>query len=282
MVAVAEVVAAFACALFNQFGAVNRFGVHSHEGGHAVAAVNVECLSHRTKAMSGVNVAAVVLVVAQTPTQFIVFAVFPIGIPEWGEVVDVGTLHANDFAEHAVLSHVEGGHFKPVVAAVFKNHAVQTVLFAEVDEFPALVEVHSRRHFDGNVLAVFKSAFGNREVVVPVGADVNEVDVGTFAHLNVAIFATVDFGFGHSLLGEVFLARFGTFFFVVAQCHCLSAGNIGEAFNGAGTAHAKSGKAYAHHFELWCGEVNNVLLTFGTNRGVGYDGVAAPVPTGVA
>ena len=193
----------------------------------------------------------------------------------------VGALSADNLAEYSLLSHVQGGHFKPVVAAVLQNHAVQAVLLAKVDEFPALVEVHSRRHFYCHVLAVLEGALSYREVVIPVGADVYKVDVAASAHIHVAIFAAIDCSLRQTLVGEIFLAFFGTAFLVVAQSHGVSARNMGKAVYGVRSAHTQASKAHAHYRQLRCCKVDDVLLTLWALRHIGHDSVATPVPASV-
>ena len=100
--------------------------------------------------------------------------------------MNVGTLGADNLTKHTVLGHVEGVHFKPVVAAVFEYHAVLAGLFRKVDEVPALFEVHGRGHFDGGVLAILHSELGYGEVVIPVGCYIYDVDVVALAEFLVA------------------------------------------------------------------------------------------------
>ena len=69
VVAVAEVVARLASFLLNEFLTVYALRVHGNECCHAVAAVDVEGLSDRAEAVSGVNVTAVFAVVFQAPAE---------------------------------------------------------------------------------------------------------------------------------------------------------------------------------------------------------------------
>ena len=48
-----------------------------------------------------------------------------------------------------------------------------------VDKLPAFVEILSGRHFDCHVFALFHSVDSHRHMVVPIGADIYEIDVGT-------------------------------------------------------------------------------------------------------
>ena len=93
--------------------------------------MDIQSLCHRAQSVCCIHVTTVLLVVLHTPSQLLGIAavgVLPIGIPEGQKVVDVGTLGAYDFAEYAVLCHVESGHLIPVIAAVLQNHAVHACL----------------------------------------------------------------------------------------------------------------------------------------------------------
>ncbi|CDF23021.1 uncharacterized protein BN736_00910 [Prevotella sp. CAG:617] len=281
VVTVAEVGAFFTSSFFYVSRSVNGFGIHGYEGLHAVAAVDVKSLSNGAKAVSCINVTTVFLVVAHTPSEFVVLTVLPVVRPEVVEVVDVSTLCAEHFAEYAVLSHVQGVHFKPVVAAVLQNHAVLAGLFAQVDELPALVKVHGRRYFDGGVFTVLQSAFGYREVVFPVGSDVYEVDVFAFANFLVSLFTVVDVCRWKTGFTQELLAAFGTRFLVVAEGYNLYTGDVSEALYSTGTTHTQTyeGNAYAFHFRS--GQVQSVFLSGRAFRRVNYDGSFVPMPFGV-
>ena len=192
VVTIAEFLALLAGFLFYIFLAVEALGIHGYERSHAVTTVNVESLSNGAKAVGSVNVTTVFHVVLHTPAEFTgvrTIGVLPVVIPEVVEVVDVSTLCADYFTEHTVLCHVEGIHFEPVVAAVFKNHTVLAVLFRKVDEVPALLQVHSRRYFDSSVLAIFKGALSHGYVVIPVGSYINKVNVAALAEFFITLFA---------------------------------------------------------------------------------------------
>ena len=181
VVAVAEFIARFAGCFFYQCFSVYRFCIHCYQGSHTVTTVNIQCLSYRAKTVSSVYVATVFFVVTQAPSQFVFFSVFPVVRPEIIQVVDVSSLCTEYFSEYSLLCHVQGVHFEPVIAAVFQNHAVLASSFRQVDKFPALFQIHSRRNFDGYVLSMLHGILGNREVVIPVGCNVYQVNVFAFA-----------------------------------------------------------------------------------------------------
>ena len=167
--------------------------------------------------------------------------------------MDVGTLSTQHFAEDTVLSHIEGTQFEPVVAAVLKNHTMLAGLLGKVDELPALFEIHSRRNLDGCVLAILESTLGNREMVVPIGSNVNKVNVGTLAEFLITLLAAVDECRGQTCLAQIFLAGFGTTSLIVAQSNNLSARNVSETSYGTRTAHTKTYECYTNNIHLGYG-----------------------------
>ena len=122
---------------------MNRLCIHSNERHHTIATVNVECLSHGTKAMGCIDITSVIFVVTHTPSELVILVFLPIVRPEVIQIMDICTLRTENLAEDALLSHVQGVHLKPVIAAVFKNHAVLARFFAQVDKIPALLQIHS-------------------------------------------------------------------------------------------------------------------------------------------
>ena len=280
VVAVAILLAGLASLLLHILLAVYGLGVHGYEGGEAVAAVDVEALCHGAKAVGGIDVAAVLLVVLHTPAELVgvIVGVGPVVAPEVVEVVDVGTFCADNFTEYAGLRHFEGAEFVVVVAAVFENHTVLASLLREVDEVPALLKVHGRGHFDGGVLAVLEGALSNGEMVVPVGCYVNEVDVGTLAEFLIAVLAKVDVCGGKAYLLHVALAGFGTTLLIVAESNNLHTGDVAEAVDGTGTAHTETYEGHANGLNFLSLEAKHVLLASGTSRGVDYDCTLLPMP----
>ena len=177
-----------------------------------------------------------------------------------------------------MLCHVQSAHFKPVVAAVFENHAVFLHLLRKVNELPAFFEVHCRRHFVSNVLAVLQCAFSNGEVVCPVGCDVNEVDVRASAEFLIAVFARIDGCGGKSSLAELFVLCNGASFNEVAECNDFNARENAEIVDSTRAAHTETNEADAYGFVLWQLEAENVLLTSGACRSFNYDGTLVPMP----
>ena len=146
VVAVAELLALLAGLVLYPLLTYETLGVHGDECGEAVATVNVEALGYRAEAVSSVYVATVLHVILHAPVEvvlIVVVGIFPVVVPEPLEAVDVGALGADNLTEYAVLSHRKSVHLIVVVAAVLEDEAVETCLLSEVDELPALLEVHS-------------------------------------------------------------------------------------------------------------------------------------------
>ena len=271
MVAVAEFLV-LARAVFHQLTAIERLGVHCHERFHAVATVNVEHLSHRAESVRGIDVATEFLVVVESPAEFVILACLPVIIPELREFVAIGTHRVDDFAEKPLLSHVERVEFEEIVAAILKNHAVQTLLFREVDELPDFVHVHRRRHFNRHVLTAQQRLFRHEEVVNPVGGDINHVDVVALAKFLVAVFARIDVGRRHRSLFQILLTAFGAFFHIVAESHDLNARNVRPTLHCARSAHTQTDECHAHHVHFRRDESEGGFLSGRHRRNFRHDG----------
>ena len=183
----------------------------------------------------------------------------------------IGSLHVDDLAKESLLRHVQRVQLEKVVAAVFENHAVQSLLLRHVDELPDFVHIHGRGHLDGHVLAVFHRLASHEEVVDPVGGDIDHVDVCALAEFLVAVFARIDFGRWHRSLLQVFLAGFGSLGFVVAESLDFDARDVGPALHGTRSAHTQSDEGHAHHVHLRRHHAEGCLLSGGHGRHFGHD-----------
>ncbi len=218
MVAITELLAWLACYLLDIFLTVNALCVHCHKSGETIATMDVESLSHRAETVGSIDVTTIVAVVDHTPTEVCwVVRVLPIVLPERIEIVDISTFCTQNLSEYTLLSHIQGGHLIPVVAAVLEHFAMETLTLGEVDEFPALLKVHCSRYLDSNILAMLESIFCYREMVVPVGSDINEVDVLALTEFLVAIFATIHCCRWEVTVAQKFLAGFCVLLVVVAE-----------------------------------------------------------------
>ena len=254
MVAVAVLLALLAALLGNPILTYERFCIHCNQCSEAVATVDVQTLSHRTQAVSRINVTTVLHVVLHAPVQIVlvvIIRVFPVSIPEVFQAVDVGALGTDDVAEYAVLSHCQGVHLVIVVAAVFQDEAMLAGLLTHVDQAPALVQVHGTRHLDGSMLAVFHGTLSHWEMVVPVGSDVNQVDVWALAQFLVTLFSAVDGSRFQALLAQEFLRFLSALLLVIAKSHDFNTRNVAESHHRPWSTHTESHESHAHGLQFW-------------------------------
>ena len=259
---------------------MRALGVHCNQRRETVATMDIHSKSNGAKAVSGINITTILLVIFQTPMQILYVAairILPVIGPEVVEVVDVSTLATQHFSEDAVLRHVERVEFIPVVAAVLENHAVEARLLREVDEFPALLKVHGRRHLDSRVLAIQKGALGNGEMVIPVGGHIHEVYIGTLAKLLVAFLATIDVCWRKSSLAEILLTSLSTSLFIITKGNNLSAWNVSETSYSTRSTHAQTDKANADCCHLRSRKSENILLSCRTSRCINNESSLVPM-----
>ena len=158
--------------------------------------------------------------------------------------MDISTLGTYYLAKESLLSHVQGTHLIIVVAAVLQHHTMYAVLLAQVYEFPTLFQVHGAGHLDGCMLAVFHSAFGDGEMMVPVCSYVYQVNVIALAHIHVSCFSAVYVGRGQPRFPQVFLRISGTGLLIIAEGYYLHTGYVAIPLHRPGATTAKSGKSY--------------------------------------
>ena len=91
------------------------------------------------------------------------------------QVVQVTALRVEDLAEHALLGHVVDHHLHPVVVAVLHQHAMLLELLGRLDNRPAVLEGHRRRHLGRGVLPVLHRGQHDRHVPFPRRRVVDEV-----------------------------------------------------------------------------------------------------------
>ena len=253
--------------LLGDFLAIVGGRTHGYEGLHAVATVDVESLAERSEAVGGVDVTGMALVELQTP----VLVVF---VPERFQIVDIGTFAVDEFAKEALLGHVEGGQLEEVVTAVFEHHAVALGLFGHVDKLPALRNGGGGRHFHGNMFALLHGVDGHRDVHLPVGADVDEVDVVALAEFHPSFTSGIGNGAGQAFLfKDVGLDFLDTVGLNVAQGDNSHAIDVGHTVDGIGTAHTEADEADADVLDGIDGELEEAFLSFGTLWFVKYNGV---------
>ncbi len=60
--------------------------------------------------------------------------------------MDVGPFTMDNFTEHSLLCHVEGGYLEKVVIAVFKLHTMSAGLLRSVHQLPAFIDRECSRY----------------------------------------------------------------------------------------------------------------------------------------
>ncbi|CDD19977.1 uncharacterized protein BN769_02292 [Prevotella sp. CAG:732] len=245
--------------------------------------MDVESLGYRTETMGGIEVATILLIIFQSPTELVRIGaiwILPIVIPEIIEIVDVSTLGTKNLTEHAMLSHVHSTHLKPVVAAVFENHTVELLLLSQIDEVPALLQVHSRRHLISHVFAILQGTLCHDGMVLPVGGDIHEVDVRTLAQRLVALLAIIYGGRSQSVLAQALVLLHCTLLLIVAESHHLYARDETEVLHGTRSTHSETHESDAHHLLLWQCQAEHILLALRSLRSLNDDFALVPVPLG--
>ena len=227
--------------------------------------MDIEYPASWAKAVCRVYVTAILLIELQAPVAFVV-------LPEGLEVVDVGTLGAEDITEEALLSHVECGELEEVIDAVLEHHAVTLRALSRVDDVPSFLEGRHSWYFTSDVLALLHGIDHHRSVTCPVGSDVDQVDVGAVAELLPCLFATaVSSCFGEACLLEDSLALLDTVGVKVTERLDLYALDLGEALDGTRTTHTQPDEAHANDRHRSMTESEYISLPSGALRDSGLE-----------
>ena len=149
-----------------------------------------------------------------------------------------------DITEQPLFGHVERREFEKVVDTVFEHHTMALSLLGGVHQLPALVERRGGGNLHGDVLALLHGVDRHRDVLLPRGDDVDEVDVAALAELFPALFAAVSRGLGKSATREDRLRAIDPLGVKVAEGLDLDAVEMSEALHGARTAHAQPDEAH--------------------------------------
>ena len=112
-------------------------------------------------------------------------------------------------------------------------------LLCRIDQFPALLHGNSRRHLHGHVFALFHGINRHGRMAQPVGADIDQIDVGPFAKPFPALRAHIFRSFGSRFLPEHGLAACEVLRLQIAKGHDFHAVEVHEPFDGTDAAHAQ-------------------------------------------
>ena len=116
-VSVLETVTFLAAQTLVSLRSCNCSGLHSYKSGEAVAAVDAENLSDRSKSVGRIEVALVGGVVLQTP---VVLVLVPVRV----EIVVICALRVNNLAQKSLTGKLECREFEKVVATILQYDAM--------------------------------------------------------------------------------------------------------------------------------------------------------------
>ena len=150
----------------------------------------------------------------------------------------------------------------------------------EVYQFPALLQVHGAGYLDSHMLAVLQRTLGHGEMVVPVGGNINQVDISPLTQRLVSRGAAVYLGRRQPCIAKILLAPLGTALLIITERHNLHTGNVREAAHSTRTAHAQSHKTDSHGGKPRRGEAHHMLLPRRACRSVHDNRTAVPMPLG--
>ena len=91
--------------------------------------------------------------------------------------MDISALCPDDITEDSSLSHCQGIHLVFVITTILQDEAVQACLLGKVNQAPTLLQIHSTWYLYGCVLTMLHRKFGHRIVMVPIGGNVNQINV---------------------------------------------------------------------------------------------------------
>ena len=164
-----------------------RLGAHRHQVLQAIAAVDVQVPRQRPQAVHRVEVAVPLGEVGPQPEPVAVVADLQVA-----RVVLVGALGVDQLAQEPGADHPQDGHLLAHVVDVLHHHAVLAGLLGGLDELPAFVQGDRGGDLGGGVLAVAHRGEADRDVPLPGGGGVDQVEVLGRAHpLEVALAAGV-------------------------------------------------------------------------------------------
>ena len=119
------------------------------------------------------------------------------------------------------------------------------------------------------MLAVLKGTLGHGEVVVPVGGDIDEVDVRALAEFLIAFLARIDGSRGKAGFAEVGLTVLGTLCLIIAKGHNLHARDERETLYGTRASHAQTHEGHTYSFQFRCRESDDIRLSGRPTPGTG-------------
>ena len=101
------------------------------------------------------------------------YIVGTLGKVDMAQIMNITALGMGDFTDSCLRTEMQSSHLEPVVATIFKHHAMPPVPLGRVDDAPAVGQRVRNRHLTGHVLAVLHGINGNVGMQPDTGADID-------------------------------------------------------------------------------------------------------------
>ena len=118
-------------------------------------------------------------------------------------------------------------------------------------------------------------------MMLPVGSDVNEVDIRTLAKLLISLLAIVNGSRSQSVLAQTLVLLLCTLLNEVAKSNNLNTRDKAEVLNSTRTTHAKTYETNAYGLHLRQSQTQHVFLTSRTLRSFDNNFPLVPMPLGI-
>ena len=115
-------------------------------------------------------------------------------------------------------------------------------------------------------------------MVIPVGSNINEVNVCTLADFLITLGTRVDVCGLQTSLAQVVLALLSALCLIVAESYNLNTGDVAEAHNSTGATHTQTYESHAYGLQLVGCQTEYMLLASRTFGGFHYDSTLVPMP----
>src|SRR3984893_14485825 len=151
-----------------------------------------------------------------------------------------------DFAKESATYHAQDHHLGRTIAAVLQNDAMLASGFRSLDEVPALLQSCTGRHFDGSMLAILHDAERHRNVPVPRGGYVDDVELELGQILEIPFALAEPCGFWLAWVCDRLLRSRHFFRHQIADRLHLHIFNCEQILQQAGTASADADNSQTH------------------------------------
>ena len=117
--------------------------------------------------------------------------------------------------------------------------------------------------------------------MLPVGSDINEVDVGALAQLLISLLAIVNGSRSQSVLAQALVLLLCTLLNEVAKSNYFNTRDKAEVLNSTRTTHAKTYETDAYGLHLRQSQTQHVFLSGRTFGSFNNDFTLVPMPLGI-